>query len=212
MSYKKINAALTCLLLLVATSANAGLITDTTNDSFIDETTGLEWMDFGINNEHTYNQVEEQLDTTYVGWELASQSQVLAMWSNAFAGLGTVTDNSLHMDSLRYLWFETSYATKSRFTSIFDVMGYNYGDARSGGWFEDDANGLSYVQFADASSDSRIFANAYGRGFSYAGHRTNTVSGNGTMLVKRSEVPEPSTFAIFALGMIGLASRRFKRH
>ena len=35
-----------------------------------------------------------------------------------------------------------------------------------------------------------------------------------TMLIKKSEitdVPEPSTLAILALGMIGLASRRFKK-
>jgi hypothetical protein len=32
-----------------------------------------------------------------------------------------------------------------------------------------------------------------------------------TWLVKKAEVPEPSTLAIFALGMIGLASRRFKK-
>jgi hypothetical protein len=31
------------------------------------------------------------------------------------------------------------------------------------------------------------------------------------ILVKRAEVPEPSTLAIFALGMMGLASRRFKK-
>jgi hypothetical protein len=38
--------------------------------------------------------------------------------------------------------------------------------------------------------------------------------GNGSIewtLVKATDVPEPSTLAIFALGMIGLASRRFKK-
>jgi hypothetical protein len=33
----------------------------------------------------------------------------------------------------------------------------------------------------------------------------------GSFLIKVVEVPEPSTLAIFALGMIGLASRRFKK-
>jgi hypothetical protein len=31
------------------------------------------------------------------------------------------------------------------------------------------------------------------------------------ILSKTQEVPEPTTLAIFALGMIGLASRRFKK-
>ncbi len=33
----------------------------------------------------------------------------------------------------------------------------------------------------------------------------------GFVLIKTQEVPEPSTLAIFALGIIGLASRRFKK-
>ncbi len=33
----------------------------------------------------------------------------------------------------------------------------------------------------------------------------------GSLLVRRVEVPEPSTLAVLALGMIGLASRRFKK-
>ena len=33
----------------------------------------------------------------------------------------------------------------------------------------------------------------------------------GSWLVRTTVVPEPSTLAIFALGMIGLASRRFKK-
>jgi hypothetical protein len=34
---------------------------------------------------------------------------------------------------------------------------------------------------------------------------------NGTLYYDTTDVPEPSTFAIFAFGMIGLASRRFKK-
>ena len=33
----------------------------------------------------------------------------------------------------------------------------------------------------------------------------------GSLLIRATHVPEPSTLAIFALGMIGLASRRFKK-
>ena len=43
----------------------------------------------------------------------------------------------------------------------------------------------------------------------------NGCDGMGWFLVRESQrqtqVPEPSTLAIFALGMIGLASRRFKK-
>ena len=40
---------------------------------------------------------------------------------------------------------------------------------------------------------------------------SNSYSRLGSWLVRANAVPEPSTFAIFALGMIGLASRRFKK-
>lgn len=47
----------------------------------------------------------------------------------------------------------------------------------------------------------------------WTGGGTNSANGQEVALVSFStvDVPEPSTFAIFALGMIGLASRRFKR-
>ncbi|MFT4940346.1 MAG: hypothetical protein ACI88A_003398 [Paraglaciecola sp.] len=35
---------------------------------------------------------------------------------------------------------------------------------------------------------------------------------NGTIYYDITSVPEPSTLAIFALGLMGLASRRFKKH
>lgn len=37
------------------------------------------------------------------------------------------------------------------------------------------------------------------------------LSGTATLSYEYTDVPEPSTFAIFALGIIGLASRRFKK-
>lgn len=47
----------------------------------------------------------------------------------------------------------------------------------------------------------------------WTGGGTNSANGQEVALVSFStvDVPEPSTFAIFALGMMGLAARRFKR-
>jgi len=49
-------------LLTLSFISTAGIITDTSNDSFIDETTGFEWMDFGVNNTYTYNEVSSLLN------------------------------------------------------------------------------------------------------------------------------------------------------
>ena len=45
----------------------------------------------------------------------------------------------------------------------------------------------------------------------YAGYKSGTSSPYGIALV-RNQVPEPSTFAIFFLSVIALASRRFKKY
>jgi len=79
----------------------------------------------------------------------------------------------------------------------------------------------------DVSADSIAFAyklqefplNAGGTGFFVVQKRPNhngdIISavenfGHHFVIANKIEVPEPSTFAVFALGMIGLASRRFK--
>jgi hypothetical protein len=44
-----------------------------------------------------------------------------------------------------------------------------------------------------------------------AGQKTVNAATLGSLLVRTADVPEPSTLAIFALGLMGLASRRFKK-
>ena len=54
----------------------------------------------------------------------------------------------------------------------------------------------------------------YNTGISYQNHIASVDYSRkkvGSLLIKAADVPEPSTLAIFALGMIGLASRRFKK-
>jgi hypothetical protein len=41
--------------------------------------------------------------------------------------------------------------------------------------------------------------------------RRNVSGGTGTWLTRQVMVPEPSILAIFALGLMGIASRRFKK-
>ena len=65
MKFKFLKTTFTGIVLSISclvNMANADVILiDTDNDSFIDMNTGLEWMDFGINNNHTYNFVASQL-------------------------------------------------------------------------------------------------------------------------------------------------------
>jgi hypothetical protein len=75
---------------------------------------------------------------------------------------------------------------------------------------------VSYVANSGALGKfSEIGGGNFGRSDFNAGASRYSGSGRdqrGSMLVRSTNVPEPSTLAIFALGLIGLASRRFKKH
>lgn len=190
--------------------ANAGLIVDTADDSFIDASTGLEWMDFGINNHLSYNGVVAQLPTTYSEWRLATESEVVDLWHNAFFGDSAVSRESSTAHEYSSYRALNGRSGASAFADEFSAMSTNmFGFAL--GWFADTTGGLSYAYFQDNNIrfDTDV-ATVYGRNISYSGYEQAQHPYYSTLLV-RSSVPEPSTLAIFALGMIGLASRRFKK-
>jgi hypothetical protein len=73
------------------------------------------------------------------------------------------------------------------------------GTAARGGW--NSGNGTDFEEYSWSGSEADILSLGSGNG-SYTQVRNGAVS---------QTVPEPSTLAIFALGIIGLASRRFKK-
>lgn len=184
--------------------ANAGLIVDTADDSFIDATTGLEWMDFGINNHLSYNEVVAQMPTTYSQWRLATESEVVDLWHNAFFDDSDYTYEFL-TGTLQTFYMALPDATgMSAFDDEFSAMSTNKGEIAIG-WVADPTGGLSYAFF---TSDGDIRAGVSDTPSRLGPFLNNDTRYRSTLLV-RSAVPEPSTLAIFALGMIGLASRRF---
>ncbi|PKF61911.1 hypothetical protein CW745_07930 [Psychromonas sp. psych-6C06] len=223
MTLKMLTTALSALTLFIAFSASAGVITDTNNDSFIDTSTGLEWMDFGINNGQSYNYVASQLGQggQYQGWALASKEQVYTMWANAFLGLGASDENANHSGTGQ-LYVSDGYGVSgSVFSETFDAMGsniaynigtpyeYNYNLA----WFAGN-NGLSYVykqEFTGSYYDlnRNDIAYIYDNN-NYDSNLNRSYEQRSTMLV-RSTVSAPATLAIFALALIGLRFRRQAR-
>ena len=209
MKYRFLKATFTGLVLLVVTEASAGLITDTDNNSYIDVTTGLEWMDFGINDSHSYTQVEALLDSVYEGWDLASQTQVNIMWNNAFSGVGSEADDEDSTVST----YTNKDVTINGFSELFDSMDYSQPEGVSSyGLYDGDEGVLRFVSFHDHSSGSYLQKAQSQRAVNVEYWRSDSNVMFSTMLVRSYEVPSPPTLAIFALGMIGLASRRFKKH
>ncbi|AAZ26471.1 PEP-CTERM sorting domain-containing protein [Colwellia psychrerythraea] len=211
--------------LILSFTASAGLI-DTTNDSFIDQTTGLEWMDFGVNNKDTYDYVASQLDTRdeYEGWRLATKDDVYSLYSNTFLTL--TADYISHLDSYgRSTVGDGKNKSVSVLDNLFEKMGYNQVDNQGNafeikyatGLFQGD-DGLSLFKTYDLvgsfrKSRSHDQVDFYDHmSFDYLSNNTSLVYS--TMLVKNKSlatVPEPSTLTIFALGMFGLAARKFKK-
>ena len=206
--------------------AQAGII-DTSNDSFIDDNSNLEWLDFNITSNQSYNSVVENLDSgeIYDGWRLATMDEVTSLYSNAFFDLADswreYPDNdvpSILAKANNNKNINGIYGD-SNFEQVFDAMGasnYATGDGydTTHALYEDSGGNLAYFQLIDRkTADNVDIARLYwGFGTITDNYRTTGGTSRSTMLVRgASEVPEPSSLAIFALGIIGLAFRTNKQ-
>lgn len=236
MNLKLIKITIISLFFTLSNFAQAGLITDTSESTFIDQSTKLEWMDFGINDSHSYNEVKSLLTTTYAGWALATSSQVFNLWSNAFSGVGSNTDR-INASGPTFAYYNNTSPTNTDMLEVFAKMGYSFNNGSgSHGWFANNDGLLDYVHFhryglSDAES-SRQTAQIYGPNTNNDNNMSTKNSYYSTMLVRKADIvspnpmllnvrnlpspmnivveaPEPTTFAIFALGMIGLIARRY---
>jgi len=209
--------------------SHAGLIIDTDNDSFIDATTGLEWMDFGINNGRSFDDVENNLGASgdYAGWRLPTHDEVFDMWNHRF--FDEIGSRWIHREE-GYISSSSSYTNKDLFNSIganYTSTLNNY-ERRNGGkpetyarayfYIDDSKTSLGFVSFKhlseryDLGLDTIIWAV-----HAPIVNKTNINSRHSTLLVRgdssssATSVSEPATFAIFALGVLAMATRRFKR-
>jgi hypothetical protein len=137
----------------------------------------------------------------------------------------TQHDNYLFTDTFE-IFDGFHWASTAEATAIFGTNGNSSGTYvyfQQGGWaghVENIGSAIKSYQFI--LSDS-VATNKYKNAQNYDEHRLNDnfvvnlisekiINVGGLVLIKdRVDVPEPTTLAIFALGMIGLASRRFKK-
>ena len=211
--------------------ANASLINvdvnnDGSNIGYSVQGSDLVWMDFGQNNTDSYKFVADNLGAgqKYDGWDLANEDEVTTMWTAIFSPFFAGGD---YTDGLGTDGFRIHYRNGDVFGNIFDIVGTNtyfnignnYEQLQGYGLFEG-SSGLSHLWYVihEVDAGGGDVAMIDNRG-TFDVNRNNTDPLLSTMLVRRTSgarggstaVPEPSTLAIFALGMIGLASRRFKK-
>jgi hypothetical protein len=187
MKFKFLNAAILGLVLTVSSVANAGLIAIDDWHLTSDSLGGLRQSTFDSSVYFAITQQQGYLSTDTFsmisGFHWASTAE-------AFAIFGSTRNGDFSNTRVYY-----------------NQGGWN-------GYIDNDGNSNSYqFIYNDTFSTGK-----YKHAGNYEEHLSNT-HGNisarvaGLVLIKDpvTDVPEPSTLAIFALGMIGLASRRFKK-
>jgi len=196
--------------LMVGAHANAGLITkDYSNVGdghlTVDTIGQMEWLDVSIFAGMNLDALQGINQWTNDGFHLATDEELFALYKNA--GITLINDNVGNLD------FGTSHTAASNIavTDLYLKLGGGAGNFGGNSYIhgilaDDNNDGLSYLGRMLITNHAQINTNN-----DRWGHSGQTHGAVGAFFVRTVDVPEPSTLAIFALGMIGLASRRFKK-
>lgn len=221
--WKRITVALLGLSSFVT---NAALIVDNDSNianSFKDIDTNLVWMDFGVNNNLSFEYVENNLDTggVYEGWRLPTKDEVYTMWLNAAdisnAGLDYVEVSSSYI-------YSDAVGGSSVLQATFDAMGFNIKNiddieepsvysTESKGLYKG-TNGLSSVFSIDYSTDADFeYFELDDQQDLTASYYSSEGTSLSTLLVRDSNqgvpaIPEPNVLFLFMAAALGLMIKR----
>lgn len=225
MKCKFLKAVIAGLTLSGSSFANATLLT--LNGYTLDTETSIvskgniEYLQWSVT---TSNSIESALNL-YAddGWSLVSN----LLMSEIFTDFGFNSTNNEN----------ESVTTKGNYTSDTDTTNYDHfiqlfgltftwagtdgmglgvdGFERTSALFGADMDGDGFYNSASVSSDYTSYSTELESSaeLSADGNHNHTKASRDLVgiALMRIQVPEPSTLAIFALGIVGLASRRFKR-
>ncbi|MFT5755818.1 MAG: hypothetical protein ACI9LM_000530 [Alteromonadaceae bacterium] len=198
----KMKRYLYVLLLAVCCYSNiatAGIITyngythDENTDYFSNST--LQWLQLDING--TYHVTNNTTTDTKNGYRIANSTEVMSLFDD-FVGSGP------NLDSDAEAFFKMLGKVYNYQDGVDNILSFSYLAVSHDWLLRDD------VYFLKNGSSIRGVASST----AYNPVRSTPDIRDDFLWVKDAgvnNVPEPATLAIFALGMIGLASRRFKK-
>lgn len=191
--------------------ANATLITDLTERDWMvpgdkaltyDRSTGLEWLDI---TETLGNSIlETEAESFFGDFRWATNVDIENLFDSVIVGSGLRgnNDSAAHDAALRFHELFGEWDT----TTSIQTQALSRGSVSTTGGY-----GLGFVR-SDAAGNATVGDPLH----NCCWNEAQSSIAIGAWLVRMSNtptilpVPEPSTIAIFALGMFGLASRRFK--
>jgi hypothetical protein len=222
------NALIAATLLLSITSAQSALVTGdwkNTGDTLatIDTDTGIEWLDLTLTANQTYNSVIGQLNTTYAGWRLPTDSEMDALL-NAYLPSNGPAVNGLSTS------YTPSNADHALALDFANKLGLTRDDSYSGAYGlylnEQGAGRVSGTQVQKTNTHYQLaleMSSAFNpETFSAPLFGTFLVSDGGTTLSSQLDpsinsnnsnaptidVSAPALLGLMGLGLFGLASLR----
>jgi len=209
MKFKLLKATFVSLIMTVSGLANAGLISNS-NWEVVAITGNYDYATtawYLNNNDPTLSYFDQMMSNGYIAYPQSYSSPV-----NGFDARGT-TSVTISFDDLYSfkdieLWYTRSYSNQLIDIS-FGVDNTNtLFSSKTLGAYGATTNFIQDLNIVDLLDIGSFVGNQIKLSFS---NTDQIIFHELTFSGDKVDVPEPSTLAIFAFGMIGLASRRFKK-